>query len=51
MITRAGKPELYDLSADPAERRDLSATHPQRVQQLQSELDAWMATEDPRGKE
>ena len=46
-----GKPELYDLSADPAERRDLSATHPQRVQQLQSELDAWMATEDPRGKE
>jgi len=51
VIERGGKPELYDLSVDPAERRDLSATHPQRVQQLQSELGAWIATEDPRGKE
>ena len=51
VISRGGKPELYDVSADPAERRDLSATHPQTVQQLQSEIEAWMATEDPRGKE
>ncbi len=51
VIARGGKPELYDLSLDPAERRDLSATHPQQVQQLRSELAAWIATEDPRGKE
>jgi len=51
MIARGGKPELYDIAADPGERRDLSATHPQRVKQLQSELEGWIATEDPRGKE
>ncbi len=51
MITQGGKPELYNVSADPAERRDLSATHPQLVQQLHSEIEAWMATEDSRGKE
>ena len=46
VITRGGKPELYDLSVDPAERRDLSATHPQQVQQLRAELTAWIATDD-----
>ncbi len=51
VIMRGGKPELYDISSDPAERRDLSATHPQTVQQLRSGIDAWMATEDSRGKE
>ena len=51
VIVRGGKPELYDVSADPSERRDLAATNPQRVKQLQAELNAWLATEDPRGKE
>jgi arylsulfatase A len=51
VITRGGKPELYDVSGDPSERRDLSATHPLQIYQLQSELDAWIATEDLRGRE
>jgi arylsulfatase A-like enzyme len=49
--TGGGRAELYDVSADPAERRDLSAVHPRRAKQLQAQLDAWMGSEDPRGKE
>ena len=33
--------ELYDLSADPAERVDLAARHPERAAALQRALDAW----------
>ena len=33
--------ELYDLSADPAERVDLAARHPERAGALQRALDAW----------
>ena len=51
VITRGGKPELYDLSADPGERRDLSATHPEQTQRLQAELNVWVSTEDSRGRE
>ena len=51
IITGGGRPELYDVAADPAERRDLSAVHPQIAKQLRLQLDAWMGTEDPRGKE
>ena len=51
IMTGGGRPELYDVAADPAERRDLSAVHPQTAKQLRFQLDAWMGTEDPRGKE
>ena len=51
IVTRGGKPELYDVAADPAERRDLAATYPQQVKQLQSELRDWLASSDPRGAE
>ncbi len=51
VMDHGGKPELYDLAADPAERRDLSATHPEQVRRLRSELESWMATQDPRGRE
>ena len=51
IIVRGGKPELYDVSADPSERRDIAASNPQQVKQFQAELKAWIATEDPRGKE
>jgi arylsulfatase A-like enzyme len=51
IITRGGKPELYDIAADPAERRDLAATCPQQVKQLQSELREWLASSDHRGAE
>jgi arylsulfatase A-like enzyme len=34
--------ELYDLRADPAERRDLLQQEPERAAQLQARLDAWV---------
>ena len=33
--------ELYDLAADPAEEKDLSARYPDRVKALWSALDRW----------
>jgi len=45
VITRGGKPELYDVADDPAERRDVSARHPDLVRRLRAELKAWLATE------
>ena len=42
-------PGLYDLAADPGERRDLSAERPDLVRELFAELFAWEATlEQPR---
>lgn len=35
------KPELYDLIADPNEQHDLANQHPDKVQSLQQQLDAW----------
>ncbi|MEN8829155.1 MAG: arylsulfatase [Lentimonas sp.] len=34
---KKGEAELYDLDADPAETRNLAATHPEKVQQLQKQ--------------
>jgi arylsulfatase A-like enzyme len=45
VVTGGGKPQLYDLETDPAERRDLSAARPQRTRQLQDELKVWLASE------
>jgi arylsulfatase A-like enzyme len=36
-----GVVELFDLSADPAETKDLAADHPDVVRELQAGLDAW----------
>jgi arylsulfatase A len=44
VVTQGGKPELFDVVADPAERRDLSAQHPELTRQLRDELDAWLKT-------
>ncbi len=40
-----GKSELYDVVADPAERRDISAEHPELTTELRDELAAWLKTE------
>jgi arylsulfatase A-like enzyme len=48
IVTRGGKPELYDVAADPSERRDLAASFPREVKELQAELKAWLATQDSR---
>jgi uncharacterized sulfatase len=36
-----GKPELYDLTADPHEQTNLASREPQRVYAMTLELDAW----------
>jgi arylsulfatase A len=45
VITGGCRPELFDVAADPAERRDVAAEHPELYQRLQDELAAWLATE------
>jgi arylsulfatase A len=47
VITQDGKPELFDIIADPAERRNIIAEHPDLARRLQQELKAWLATELP----
>ena len=47
VITGGGKPELYDVVGDPAERRDVSAANPELTKQLRGELAAWLKTEVP----
>jgi arylsulfatase A len=44
VVTNGGKPELFDVVADPAERRDVSAQYPELTSQLREELDAWLQT-------
>jgi arylsulfatase A len=48
VVTRGGKSELYDVEDDPAERRDVSAGHPEMTKKLRAELTAWLATETRR---
>jgi arylsulfatase A len=45
VITNNGRPELFDVAADPAERRNIAALKPDEVQRLNKELKAWLATE------
>ena len=47
VVNAGGKPELYDVVADPAERRDVSARFPDVARRLKDELDAWIKTETP----
>lgn len=43
-------PELYDVERDPAERRTLAPDQRPLVQELQKELQAWLATETAAAK-
>ncbi|MGC4004816.1 MAG: sulfatase-like hydrolase/transferase [Pirellulales bacterium] len=43
----SGKPELYDLSVDKEESKDLAAAQPQKVAELQKLYDAWNAEQAP----
>jgi len=49
VVTSGGKPELFDVERDPAERRNLIAEHPELARTLQDELKAWLATESRDG--
>jgi arylsulfatase A-like enzyme len=45
VITQGGKPEVFDLVTDPAERRNIVAERPGDARRLQEELRAWLRTE------
>ncbi|MDG3002940.1 sulfatase-like hydrolase/transferase [Paludisphaera mucosa] len=44
VVTRGGKPELYHVASDPAERRDVAAEHPELAGGIKKDLDAWLRT-------
>lgn len=49
-LLRGGEREyLYDLSADPAEKQNLAAEHPDIATRLREKLTAWCAELDPPG--
>jgi hypothetical protein len=48
VVTRGGKSELYDVVADPAERRDISASYPELTTELRDEIKGWLKTETRR---
>lgn len=45
VITNGGRPELFDVEADPAERRNALAEHAALARDLQSGLKTWLSTE------
>jgi hypothetical protein len=45
VVTQSGKPELYDVVNDPAERRDIAAEHPDLLRRFRLELCAWLKSE------
>jgi arylsulfatase A-like enzyme len=50
VLTGGNPPELFDVVADPAERRSLAAEHPALVKRLRKELEGWLATETEESK-
>ncbi|VTU02022.1 sulfatase : Arylsulfatase A family protein OS=Singulisphaera acidiphila (strain ATCC BAA-1392 / DSM 18658 / VKM B-2454 / MOB10) GN=Sinac_0925 PE=4 SV=1: Sulfatase [Gemmataceae bacterium] len=44
---KGGRTELYDVLADPDERTDLAAKHPEKVAELAKKLDAWWSVAKP----
>jgi arylsulfatase A-like enzyme len=48
VITGGGKPELFDVVDDQAERRDVSADHPEITKKLAQALSSWLKSEVPR---
>ena len=49
VATNGGKAELFDVLADPAERRNIVAENPKIAQNLEIELKAWLTTERKDG--
>ncbi len=45
VVVNDGPGELFDVEADPAERRNVAAEHPELARKLRGELKAWLATE------
>jgi arylsulfatase A len=51
VITGETRPELFDVEADPAERRSLAAQYPDEAKALEAGLKAWLATERENPRE
>jgi arylsulfatase A-like enzyme len=51
VVSGGNQPELFDVEADPAERRQANALHPDEVKKLKDGLDAWLATESDAAKQ
>jgi arylsulfatase A len=45
VVVNNGQPELFDVEADPAERRNVIAEHAEVATRLRRELKSWLATE------
>ena len=45
VVVNNGPPELFDVEADPGERRNLIAEHGDLANRLRTELKGWLATE------
>ena len=45
VVVNNGQPELFDVEADPGERRNIIAEHGEMAARLRAELKAWLATE------
>lgn len=45
VLSEKGKAEMYDVTRDPGERRNVIAEHGALAKQLQRELTEWLATE------
>ena len=43
--------KLFDIEADPGERFDVSADHPEKVKELQDAYNAWCETNIAKGEE
>ncbi|HET7747629.1 MAG TPA: sulfatase, partial [Vicinamibacteria bacterium] len=47
LFVRSPRPELYDVTVDPAESRNLAASHPERVAEMEARLAALALSEPP----
>jgi len=47
VITQGGRPELFNVEVDPAERRNVAAQYPEVARSLGGELKIWLASELP----
>ena len=51
VITGSNKPELFNVEADPAERRTLQAVHPGVLKEFDAAAQQWLASESEAARE
>ncbi len=44
LVTGGKKTELFDIAADPLEKRDLAADEPKTTAKMKARLEAWQAS-------